>query len=36
MERIPAFERTRERLKALMDGHCEEGCVPRWCALRRG
>ena len=25
MERIPASERTRERMKALMDGHCEEG-----------
>ena len=37
MGRIPASERTRERLKALMDGQSEEGiCARRWCALRRG
>jgi hypothetical protein len=37
MERIPASERTRENLKALMRGRSEiaEG-VRNWCAWRRG
>ena len=37
MERIPASERTREKLKALMGGRSEpRAAVRSWCVWRRG
>ena len=37
METIPAFERTREKLRALTDGRNEVGSGARsWCGGRHG